>query len=295
MYRSSHRIATWLALFAVGLLATSEAVSFAADSAPATPAQNRVASQRVLVIAHRGDSKVAPENTLPAFASAVKVGSDLVELDYYHSSDGVPVVFHDRELDRTTNACRVWGGSEIKLDTKTLVDLRRLDAGSWFGANFAGTPIPTLAEALDVIQDGSMTLVERKAGDPNTCVALLNDKKLLDQVVVQAFDWEFLARCHRLAPELLLGALGRKELTSERLDEIAETGATVVGWQDKHLDAAGIDAIHARGWKAWVWTVDDPVRARQLVQAGIDGIITNRPAAIRKVVETSRAPQLIAQ
>ncbi|KKK67784.1 hypothetical protein LCGC14_2950600, partial [marine sediment metagenome] len=143
MYRSSHRIATWLALFAVGLLATSEAVSFAADSAPATPAQNRVASERVLVIAHRGDSKVAPENTLPAFASAVKVGSDLVELDYYHWSDGVPVVFHDRELDRTTNARRVWGGSEIKLDTKTLFDLRRLDAGSWFGANFAGTPIPT--------------------------------------------------------------------------------------------------------------------------------------------------------
>jgi glycerophosphoryl diester phosphodiesterase len=294
MYRSAHRVTAWLPVFGAVLLATSEAASFAVDSAPAT-AQNRIASKRVLVIAHRGDSKVAPENTLPAFASAVRVGADLVELDYYHSSDGVPVVFHDDKLDRTSNACSLWGGTEIKLDTKTLADLRRLDAGSWFGAKFAGTPIPTLAEALDVIQNGSMTLIERKAGDPNTCVALLSEKKLLDQVVVQAFDWQFLAACHQLAPKLVLGALGEKELTSERLDEIAKSGATVVGWHDEHLDAAGIHAIHARGWKAWVWTVDEPQRAAQLVQAGIDGIITNYPAQIRKVVEASRASQLSGQ
>jgi len=292
MHRFARRFAAWLVVLGVVSLSTSETVSVAAEGPATTLAKDRVASKDVLVIAHRGDSKVAPENTLPAFASAVEAGSQLVELDYYHSSDGVPVVFHDDNLDRTTNACNLWGATEIKLDTKSLADLRRLDAGSWFDAKFAGTPIPTLAEALDVIQNGSMTLVERKAGDPKTCVALLNEKKLLDQVVVQAFDWEFLAGCHQLAPQLVLGALGGKELTSERLDDVAKTGAKVVGWQDKHLDAEGIAAIHARGLKAWVWTVDDPVRAKELMQAGVDGIITNRPAAIRNVVEASRTESI---
>ena len=85
---------------------------------PRRPAAARslVTKPGVLVIAHRGDSKVAPENTLPAFASAVKAGADLVELDYLHSADGVPVVFHDGELDRTTNACQLWGGEKIRLD-----------------------------------------------------------------------------------------------------------------------------------------------------------------------------------
>src|SRR4051794_25340229 len=73
-------------------------------AAESTPAQKLIASSRVLVIAHRGNSSVCPENTLPAFLSALEVKADLVELDYYHSADGVPVVIHDEILDRTTNA-----------------------------------------------------------------------------------------------------------------------------------------------------------------------------------------------
>lgn len=281
------RTVAWLALWGVVALGTTDAASFAAN--PESTARQRVARQGVLIIAHRGDSKVAPENTLPAFASAVKAGADLVELDYYHSADGVPVVFHDKDLDRTTDARKLWHAKEIKIESKHLADLRRLDAGSWFDAKFAGTHIPTLHESLDVIQAGSMTLIERKQGDPATCVALLTQKKLLDRVVVQAFDWKFVAGCHRIAPQLVLCALGHKEFTPQRLDEIAATGATVVGWEDKHTDAAVIAAIHARTWKAWVWTVDDPLRAGELVQAGVDGIITNRPAEIRKVVQAAEA------
>jgi glycerophosphoryl diester phosphodiesterase len=245
----------------------------------------RVARDGVLVIAHRGASKHAPENTLPAFAAGVKAGADLVELDYRHSADDVPVVIHDETLDRTTNAVALWGGEKIKLAGKRLADLQTLDAGAWFARQFAGARLPTLAESLDAIQAGSLTLIERKAGNPATCVALLTQKKLLDQVVVQAFDWEFLARCHHLAPQLVLGALGEKELSPERLDEIAATGARVVGWNDRDTTPASIAAIHARGWKAWVWTVDDPDRARQLVQAGVDAIITNTPAEIRQAIE----------
>jgi len=261
-----------------------------AENMVATLAAGKVLSKRVLVIAHRGDSKVAPENTLPAFSSAVKAKADLVELDYHHSAEGVPVVFHDRDLDKRTNAVALWGGEKIPLSGKTLQELRTLDAGSWFGPQYAGTRLATLDEALDVIQKGSMTLIERKSGDAATCVDLLKRKGLIGQTVVQAFDWEYLVDCHRLAPGLILGALGEKELTESRLDEIVATGAQAVGWKSEHLTKEGIDAIHRRKLKAWSWTVDDPKRAAELIELGIDGLITNRPADMRKLVAEKKKP-----
>jgi glycerophosphoryl diester phosphodiesterase len=270
-----------------GLVVTSSDSAHSAEK-PAPVAAQRVFDGDVLVIAHRGDSKVAPENTLPAFQSAVKAGADLVELDYHHSADGVPVVFHDADLDRCTNAVALWGGSKIRLASKSLAELKTLDAGSWFRPEFAGTRIATLEEAVTAIQAGSMTLIERKAGAPATCVGFLKQRKLIDQVVVQAFDWEFLTLCHQLAPELLLGALGSKECSVGKLDQVAQTGARVVGWEDRFTTVESIAAIHDRGWKAWAWTVDDPRRAVELVDAGIDGIITNRPAEIRAAVRKAR-------
>jgi glycerophosphoryl diester phosphodiesterase len=286
-----HRALLKSVLYGALLLTANFNASHSAEKAALGSAAQRVGKPGVLIIAHRGDSKVAPENTLPAFASAVQAKADLVELDYYHSADGVPVVFHDSDLDRTTNAVSLWGGAKIKITSKSLAELRLLDAGSWFRPQFAGTRVPTLAEALDTIQTGSITLVERKGGDPATCVGLLKQKKLLDGVVVQAFDWEFLAGCHRLAPELPLAALGHKEFKADKLDEIDKTGARIVGWEDRFTSDSTIAAIHARGWKAWVWTVDSPERAVQLVQAKIDGIITNRPALVRSAVEAALAPR----
>jgi glycerophosphoryl diester phosphodiesterase len=261
----------------------------AADAALGSTAAERVNAPGIRVIAHRGDSKVAPENTLPAFASAVKAGSDLVELDYLHSSDGVPVVFHDDDLDRCTDACARWGGEKILLSSKTLAELRTLDAGKWFSEKFAGTRIPTLDEALDTIQAGSMTLIERKEGDPATCVELLRKKDLRDRVVVQAFDWDYLEGCHKLDKDLVIAALGHKEVTPEKLDDVARTGCRVVAWEDKHTNASTIKAIHDRGYKAWVWTVDDPRRVAELVAAKIDGIISNVPAVTRAAVESAQA------
>src|SRR3989442_493509 len=99
-----------------------------------------------MVIAHRGNAVAAPENTLPAFESAVQLGADLVELDYRHSADGVPVVFHDEHLERTTDAPRRWGLQKARLCEKSAAELGELDAGSWYGRQFGGTRIPTLAE-----------------------------------------------------------------------------------------------------------------------------------------------------
>jgi glycerophosphoryl diester phosphodiesterase len=238
----------------------------------------------VLIIAHRGDSGEFPENTLPAFASAVQLKADLVELDYHHTADGVPLVIHDKELDRTTNATALWGGKKLLVKDFPVEKLAVLDAGAWKSPRFAGTRLPTLEQSLDVIQAGSVTLVEHKAGDAKTCLDLLARKKLLRSVVVQSFDWQFVADCRRLQPAVVLAALGGKELTDAKLDAIAKTGASIVGWDHKEIDAAAIQRIHARGWKAWVYTVDDPARARELIAAKVDGIITNVPAKMLPLV-----------
>ena len=153
--------------------------------------------------------RVAPENTLPAFEAAVRLGVNMVELDYLHTADGVPVAFHDEELDRLTDARARWGGEKIPLASKTLTELETLDAGSWFSPAFAGTRIPTLEAAIDTILTGSLALIERKAGDAATLVELANRKRCVGRIAVMAFDWDFLRECRQLSQTLVLGGARR--------------------------------------------------------------------------------------
>ena len=259
-------------------------VATSAIAAEPTPAQKLIAMPRVLITAHRGNSSVAPENTLPAFQSALDAKSDLVELDYFHSADGVPVVIHDEILDRTTNAEEVLGKPKLLIGNLKLAELQKLDVGIWFAETFEGTKLPTLAESLDLIQTKSVTLIERKGGDAKTLVKLLEEKKLIDQVVVQAFDWEFVAECRKLSPRLALGTLSGKPANEDQLKAAAATGADLIVWNHEKIGPTQIKQIHALGKKAWVYTVDDPDRARAVIAAGIDGIITNKPAEMLKLV-----------
>jgi glycerophosphoryl diester phosphodiesterase len=261
---------------------------------PSAPAEKLLSLQRPLVIAHRGDSHSAPENTLPAFKLAKTAGADLVELDYHHTKDGALIVIHDGELDRTTDAVARWGGKDIRVASKTLTELRTLDAGQWFDAKYAGIRLPTLTEALDLIQDGNVTLIERKAGDAATCVKLLRDRKLLNHVVVQSFDWKYLKDFHQQEPRQILGALGppgsrggkkledaEKTLARSWVDEVRETGARVVVW-NRLITRESVAYAHQQGMKVWVYTIDDPALAQTLRALGADGIITNDPTAIQR-------------
>lgn len=239
---------------------------------------------------------MAPENTLPAFERGVMSGADMVELDYHHTKDGALVVLHDYTLDRTTDATQRWSRTQIKVADTTLAELRQLDAGRWFKQPQSGVSLPTLIEALDVIQRGSVTLIERKAGDAATCVKLLQERRLLNHVIVQAFDWEYLREFHRLEPRQVLGALGppsshagkkltdaEKALNPAWLDEIRNLGAKAAVW-NKQVDAASIQAAHQRGLKVWVYTVNDQRTAQALLAMGVDGIITDNPAVLWKTL-----------
>ena len=117
-------------LLAVGLF-LMERNGVAAPTA-GSPAERLLQSPRPLVIAHRGYSAMAPENTLLSFERGVASGADMVELDYHHSKDDALMVLHDYTLDRTTDATNRWGGSKLKVADKTLAELKQLDAGKWF-------------------------------------------------------------------------------------------------------------------------------------------------------------------
>ena len=249
---------------------------------------------RPLVIAHRGNASAAPENTLSAFRSALALGVDGVEFDYHHSSDGVPVVFHDETLDRTTNAQELWQRKGIRLADCTLGELAKLDYGNGFGNDhtFANEPLTTVEAALQLIDDaGALPVIERKSGDAETLVNLLRRKGMKSHAVIMAFDWRFLIDCFRLDPTLTLVALGEGPLTTEMLDQIAAIPAGIVGWDQKSLDPSTIAAIHQRGWEAWTWTVDDVDRMRELSRAGIDAITTNFP---QRALQLLHPPEYLA-
>jgi len=252
-----------------------------------TPAQALVNSSKVLIIAHRGNSSMAPENTLPAFQSALDARAYLIELDYYHAADGVPVVIHDEILDRTTNAEDVFGQPKLVVGSYSSSELRKLDAGTWFDEKFVNVRIPTLVESLNLIQSGSVTLVERKQGDAETVVRLLKEKNLLDKVVVQAFDWNYVAKCRELAPNLALATLSGKPAAPEQIEAAAAAGADVIVWDHQKIGRREIEQIHKLGKKAWAYTIDDLDKAKQLVAAGLDGVITNKPAEMM-VLKTQR-------
>jgi glycerophosphoryl diester phosphodiesterase len=294
MTNKTSGIRRWKTGFALGL--TLAALNMNA-SEPNLPALKLLASQRPLVIGHRGYCQLAPENTLPSFKLALAAGADLIELDYYHSRDGKLVVIHDHELDRTTDATNRWAQRKISVETKTAAELQSLDAGSWFDPKFAGTKIPLLAEALDTIQQGGVTLIERKGGAPAACIQLLHEKNLINKVVVQSFDWQYLRAFHEQEPQQILGALGPpgrfpdgkklsendKQLDSRWLDELQKTGAKVVVWSDK-VSREAVQLAHQRGLRVWVYTIDNPAQANELLDLGVDGIITNNTSIIRKAI-----------
>lgn len=279
----------YLRIAGLAVALAAHATAFSAP-APSPSAPDLIATPRPLVIAHRGWSGVTPENTLPSFQLALHAAPDLVELDYHHSADGVPVVIHDTTLTRTTDAAKRWPGGDMRVAARPLAELQTLDAGAWFHPRYAGTAVPTLTEALDAIRPTGATLIERKAGDAPTLARLLTDQQLVNRVVVQSFDWEFLRALRAELPGQVLGALGPhwrsdgRPMTDEdkilgpaHLDAIVAVGAQVAVWS-RDINAASVAAAHARGLKVWVYTVDDPAEMRRLFALGIDGIITNQPA-----------------
>jgi glycerophosphoryl diester phosphodiesterase len=261
----------------------------------AVPSDDRLLDE----IAHRGSSFGMPENTLAAVQAAVDARVDMVEIDVHRSMDGELVVLHDTSLRRTTDVEEVFPDRpSYNVGELTLAEIRQLDAGSWKGEEFAGEPVPTLQEVVDLVRrSGSGLLVEIKVPHLYPGIAQDLGKVLLAQrgyvttgvaherLVVQSFDWGFMAEFDALLPEVPAGLLGTP--TIAELPELA-TWAEQVNPHHATLTQQYVDAVHGHGMDLTTWTVDDPAAMRRLIDLGVDGIITNRPDMLAAVV--GRAP-----
>ncbi|MFE7561345.1 glycerophosphodiester phosphodiesterase family protein [Kitasatospora sp. NPDC057500] len=239
----------------------------------------RPAGSPLTVFAHRGASSAAPENTLDADEIARRGGAEWIENDVQPSKDGVPYVLHDDTVDRTTN-----GKGRIR--DLTAAQLDALDAGSWFGPTYAGARVPSLAAQLEDLRTrGGNLLLEIKGKHSRDEVARIvkeiRDHGMTGRVFVQSFEVDALRLTRELAPELPLGLL-RGSLDADPVAISKELGLAAYNPSDGALAPrlGVVKDLHAAGVAVNVWTVDSATRWKALEAAGVDGIITNRPAEL---------------
>jgi len=235
------------------------------------------------VIAHRGASAVAPENTMAAFRRAVALGADCIETDLHLSRDGRVVILHDATLDRTTS-----GNGPVK--NHTLAELRALDAGRWFSEEFAGERLPAIEELLDYAGQTDLSLyLEIKGGAgygvERAVISALRGRKEAKATVVLCFDASVLDRIHQLDRLLMTGLLFESDAET-MVREAVRVGARQIGPRGDCITPELIEDAHRRGLKVVAWTVNDPAQMRALAAAGVDGIITNHPERLVAVRET---------
>ena len=240
----------------------------------------------VLVTAHRGFSGDAPENTLAAFKKAMEVGSDMIELDVRFSKDGQIVVMHDDTLDRTANG-------RGKVSDYTLKELKQFDAGSWFAPQFSGEHIPTLVEVLELAKGKIRVNIEIKDESLGRYkITDLADRALQevkkagmeDQVIYVSFYPVALERIQERDSRLWVGLLYHRPWNS--LHEV--TGGKsfpVLGLRNSYLTKGKIDKIHQQGMKVNVYTVNSEEEMEQFIRWGVDGIITNHPDRLIKILQ----------
>ena len=238
---------------------------------------------KLLIIAHRGESFDAPENTLASVNLAWERGAEAVEVDVHISRDNHVVVIHDAKTKRI-------GGRNKKVKSQTLVQLKELDVGSWKSDKYTGEQIPTLKEVLETVPTGRKLIIEVKS-DIKTIPYLKknveNSGLKNDQIEIISFNYGVVAEAKRILPNhkvLFLADLDYNAYTKLRSSSVEKLiskakyanldGLNV--WAGKILTKEFAQKIKSAELLLYVWTVNDPKKAKELVSWGIDGITTDR-------------------
>lgn len=233
------------------------------------------------VIGHRGARAHAPENTLASLRVAAELGVAWVEVDVMLTSDGVPILMHDDTLDRTTSG----RGNVADQD---FAAIRRLDAGSWFGPAFAGEPVPTLEEALDLVLRLRLGInleikptPGREATTAETALRVARARWPADRPppLVSSFQLACLETALIQAPDWPRGYLMKRgsgpwAAVADRL------GAATLNLNQRFLTRRGIERLRASGRPVLAYTVNDPARARTLFDWGVAAVFSDVPEAI---------------
>ncbi|MGI2327582.1 glycerophosphodiester phosphodiesterase [Planococcus sp. YIM B11945] len=259
-----------------------------------------MAKNQFLVIAHRGASAEAPENTIAAYKLSEKMGADYIEIDLQMTKDGELVAMHDSSVDRTTDG----SGKVAEL---TLAEIKQLDAGSWFyeafpkkeNKAFEGVQVPTLQEVFKEFGSDANYYIETKKGDnafemERELIKLLSQYGLLDgsqnkgQVVIQSFHKESLKFIHKLNSDIPLIKLEYDEeiadMSKAELEDICEY-AVGIGASYTKIDKGYIKKARAEGLLVHLFTIDNANDVKKVKSLGATGIFTNDVQPIKEALE----------
>ncbi len=225
-----------------------------------------------LIIAHRGASSYAPENTFAAFDRAFESGARHVELDVHSSRDGHIVVHHDDTLDRTTN-----GSGPVA--EHTLADLKKLDAGSWFNPEFSNEKIPTLEEVLLQYKEKFYFHIEIKGYSPtliSQVLKLIEKHALENRVTITSFKKAYLEETLQLSPTTHTGWLV-KEVNEAVIKEARRIGIRQICPKATLMTPELVSHIHNEGFEVRAWGVSNEALMHQVIQSGAEGMTINFP------------------
>jgi glycerophosphoryl diester phosphodiesterase len=236
----------------------------------------------VLAIAHRGASGYAPENTLAAFRRAVIQGATFIETDLHLTRDAHFVAIHDEDVDRTTN-----GHGPIQ--NLTLAEVRRLDAGSWFASEFMSERVPTLEDILEFAHKNDVVFyLELKPngfwGGEHALISQLRNSGEIARSVIISFDPAILASLRNLEPTLMTGLLHDGKL-DDPFEKAVEIGARQLAVRGDLVTPNFLGRARARDLQVVCWTVNSPAHMRMLVNAGVDGIMSDYPDRLLAVLK----------
>jgi glycerophosphoryl diester phosphodiesterase len=244
------------------------------------------------IVAHRGASHDAPENTLASEKLAWKQNADVVEDDIWLTKDGKLIVSHDKSTKRAT-------GVDLSIPDTDLAELRKLDAGKWKGEQFAGEKLPTLDEQIALIPAGKRMFVEIKCGPeivPAFAECLQRMKADEKKITIISFNYESLKECRKVLPKYPTQYLvGYKKTNAKKAPKTPQPTLDEIIAQAKDAKLTGLDLqstwpltaadtkkIKDAGLQLHVWTVDDPKVAQHWIELGALSITTNRPGFLRE-------------
>lgn len=235
----------------------------------------------MLIIAHRGASAEAPENTAAAIRVAFRMRADMVELDVQPTADDRVVVFHDDRVERTTN------GRGVVQQLRYPV-LARLDAGGWFAPRFAGERILLVSQALRLSAPHRVNLELKATPRPAPLIAgvvhALRQTRTTLRVLASSFEASLLASMRDAAPTVARALLCARPDGASGLARAVRMGCVALHPKASLVTPRLIAHTHAAGLRVHAWTVDDPALARRLACWGVDGVFTNHPDRIRRAL-----------
>jgi glycerophosphoryl diester phosphodiesterase len=237
---------------------------------------------KVKNFAHRGYSGNYPENTMLAFQKAIEVGADGIENDVHLTKDGVLVIIHDEKVDRTTN-----GTGYVK--DMTYAELQELDA-SYLFPQYGQQKIPTLREYLELVKDEDIiTNIELKTGVfeypgiEEKVYEMLKEYDLADRIIISSFNHYSVMRMKEIAPEIKCGLLEESWLLNAG-EYVAKSGVECFHPFYKNMTKELAAEVKSHGLEINTWTANEEDEILELIRNGVDGIISNEPELVKKVI-----------